>query len=151
MQAVVKSHLQASPARKVHLYSQIIRRASLFALVCAANLLLVDFKGIAILHIQRFRTIRRLDATTIEEETNRVRSLALPLTESIHELLQGCGALDLEENLIVVICNFDVEMFAGTFCLFGHARASISIRPRHLGDKDKSSGVFLSEIACARD
>jgi hypothetical protein len=75
-----------------------------------------------------------LHTTTIEEEADGVGSLALSLTEGIHELLQGSGSLDLEEDLIVIVGDLDVEMFAdgGTFWLLGRARASVLIGSRHL-------------------
>lgn len=54
--------------------------------------------------------ICRLNARTVEQEANRGRTLALAITESIHEFLQGSGALDLEEHLVVVVRNLDVEV-----------------------------------------
>lgn len=34
----------------------------------------------------------------------------MSLAEGVHQLLQGGGTLDLEEDLVVVIGNLDVEM-----------------------------------------
>jgi hypothetical protein len=75
-----------------------------------------------------------LNTTSIKQETDGVGSLALPLTEGIHKLLQGCGSLDLEKDLVVIVGDLDVEMFAGggiALRLLGHARASVLIRSRH--------------------
>ena len=36
--------------------------------------------------------------------------LALSLAECIHQLLQGCGSLDLEEDFVVVIGHLDVKV-----------------------------------------
>jgi len=60
------------------------------------------------LHVESFWVISRLDTATVEEEADRVWGFALSLAESIHQLLQLGGALDLEKDLIVVIGNFDV-------------------------------------------
>lgn len=61
-------------------------------------------------HAYRIRTVGGLNATTIEKKADRVGGLALSLTEGIHQFLQGCGTLDLEEDFIVVVGNFDVEV-----------------------------------------
>lgn len=92
-----------------------------------------------------------MNTTAIEEESDRVGGFALSLTKGIHEFLQGCGALDLEEDLIVVVGDLDVEMFAdgGTFRLLRRTGASVLIRSRHLGGKVRASCVF-SEIVRVR-
>ena len=51
-------------------------------------------------------------STAWEQESDRVGSLALPLAERIHQFLQRRCPLDLEEHLVVVICNLDVEVLA---------------------------------------
>ena len=56
------------------------------------------------------RIIRRIHSRPIEQEAATGESLALPLTESIHQLLQLRGTLDLEEDLIVVVGHLDVEV-----------------------------------------
>ena len=82
------------------------------------------------------RAIGRLNTTAIEEEADGVGCFALSLTEGVHQLLQGCCALDLEENLIVIVSDFNVEMFAGVaFGLLGSTGASIFIRSRHRGGR----------------
>jgi len=63
----------------------------------------------------------------------------LSLAEGIHQLLEGGGTLDLEEDLIVVIGNLDVEMFTlatGLSLLWG-TWASVVVRSRHVGKKVK--------------
>lgn len=52
----------------------------------------------------------------------------MPLAESVHELLELSGTLDLEEDLIVVIRHFDVEMLGGSRLLWGWTSVV-----RHLG------------------
>jgi hypothetical protein len=42
----------------------------------------------------------------------RLSSNALSLAEGVHQLLEDCSALDLEEDVIVVVGYFDVQMFA---------------------------------------
>jgi len=88
------------------------------------------------LHIETIRAIGRLNATTIEEEPDGVGGFALPLTESVHQLLQGCCALDLEEDLVIVIGHLYVEMLTGiAFRLLGGTRAAVLIRSRHSGGR----------------
>lgn len=57
------------------------------------------------------RAIGRLNTTAVEEESDRVGRFALSLAEGVHQFLQSGCALDLEEHLVVVIGDFDVEMF----------------------------------------
>lgn len=56
------------------------------------------------------RCVGRLDSLSLEEEANRVWRLALALAEREHELLELGAPLDLEEDLVVVICHLDVEV-----------------------------------------
>ncbi len=82
----------------------------------------------------RVWTIRRLNATAIEQESDRCWCLALSLAEGIHQLLQGCGPLDLEEDLVVVVGDLYIEMLAGrTLRLLCRPWASV-VRSRHLED-----------------
>ena len=63
----------------------------------------------------------------------------MSLAEGIHQLLEGGGTLDLEEDLIVVIGNLDVEMFTlatGLSLLWG-TWASVVVGSRHVGKKVK--------------
>lgn len=123
---------------------------------CTADLLLVDLKGIAILHVElarkssaltshdkagwagrcrsgcrythSFWAIGWLYATSVEQESNGVRGLALPLAERIHQFLQRRCPLDLEEDLVVVVRNLDVEVLADglSFRLLGR-RGSVVV------------------------
>jgi len=97
--------------------------------VRAADLLLMNLKCISISHVKRFRTVGGLYTATIEEEPDRSGSLALSLAEGIHQLLEGGGALDLEEDFIVVVGNFDVEMLTLTTALglLGGSWASVVV------------------------
>lgn len=57
-----------------------------------------------------------LYTTTIEEEADGVWCLALSIAESIHQLFQLGRTLDFEENLIVVVGDFDVQVLGdGSF------------------------------------
>lgn len=76
----------------------------------ATNLLLMDFKGVTILHIQLIWTICSLNTAAVEEEANGVWCFALSFAESIHQLLQLSGTLDLEEDFIIVVGNLDVQV-----------------------------------------
>lgn len=58
----------------------------------------------------RVRGIRGLDSRAVEQEAHRVERLALALAKGRHELLELGAALDLEEDLIVVVRDFDVEV-----------------------------------------
>ena len=96
-----------------------------------------------------FRTVGRLYATAIEKEPDRCRSLSLSLTEGIHQLLEGSGTLDLEEDLVVVIGDLDVEMLIlASLRLLGGTWASVVVRARHVGRRRRrfdfgESGVRL--------
>jgi len=68
----------------------------------------------------RLRVIRRIHPRPIKQEPAAPDILSLALAESIHELFQRGGTLDLEEDLVVVVGDFDVQVFAdGLFGLLG--------------------------------
>jgi len=80
-----------------------------------------------------------LYATTIEEEPDRSGSLALSLAEGIHQLLEGGGTLDFEEDLVVVVGDLDVEMLtlAAGLSLLRGTWASVVVGSGHVGKKVK--------------
>lgn len=57
------------------------------------------------------RRVSRLHACTVKKEAHRADGLALAFAKRIHQLLQLGAALDLEEDLVIVICDLDVQMF----------------------------------------
>lgn len=79
--------------------------------VCQATLLFTHHLGV----------VGRVDSGAVEEEADASEGLALTLAEGVHELLQlGC-ALDLEEDLVVVVGHLDVEVLGllGSLVLVG--------------------------------
>lgn len=78
----------------------------------------------------RIGVVRRLHSLSVEEKSDALHVLSLAIAESVHELAElGC-ALDLEEDLVVVVRDLDVEMFLlAIFGLLLHGRAVI----RHTG------------------
>lgn len=56
------------------------------------------------------RAIGWVDPRTVEQKSNTLHRFPLAFAEGVHELLQGSGALDLEEDLIIVVGDFDVEV-----------------------------------------
>ena len=59
----------------------------------------------------RLRTITWLNTCSVKQKADSRQSLALTFAKSVHELRKLSGTLYLEENLIVVIGDFDVEVF----------------------------------------
>ena len=57
-----------------------------------------------------FRVVARVYSGAVEQEANAGEGLALTLAEGVHEFLQLGSALDLEEDLVVVVSNLDVEV-----------------------------------------
>lgn len=51
-----------------------------------------------------------MDTRAIEEKTNSVGHLALPIAKRIHELFKSRGPLDLEEDFVVVIGHLDIQV-----------------------------------------
>lgn len=78
----------------------------------AADLLLVHLESVAVLHFERVRGVSRLHTLTLEEETDRRHVLALALAKGVHELLKLGTALDLEEDLVVIICHLNIEVLS---------------------------------------
>lgn len=60
----------------------------------------------------RVWVIRGLHALTVIQETDAGDALALAVAEGVHELLELSRALDLEEDFVVVIGDFDVEVLS---------------------------------------
>ena len=50
---------------------------------------------------------------TVEKKSHSGHLLALTLAESVHQFLQWCGPLDLEEDFIVVVCDLDIQVLNG--------------------------------------
>lgn len=95
------------------------------------DLLLVDLQSVSVCHLERIWGISGLDALALEEKPDRSQTLALSLAEGGHELLELRAALDLEEDLVVVVGNLDVKVLGGgglrgvasrasVFCVVGH-------------------------------
>lgn len=59
----------------------------------------------------QFGIIRGIHPLPIKQEPTALQRLALALAEGIHQLLQLRCALDLEEDFVVVVRHFDVEVF----------------------------------------
>lgn len=59
----------------------------------------------------RFWSVVWIYADTVKQKPHAGWWFALALAESIHQLLKGSSALDLEEDFIVGIGDFNVEMF----------------------------------------
>ena len=57
------------------------------------------------------RRISRLDSAPVKQEAHRVASFSLTIAKRVHELLELGRPLDLEEDFVVVVGDFDVEMF----------------------------------------
>ena len=57
------------------------------------------------------RVVGGIYSSAIEQKATASNVLALTFTKGIHQLLQLCCALDLEEDFIVVVGDLDVEVF----------------------------------------
>ena len=60
----------------------------------------------------RVRAISWVDSCTVEEKSNGGGCFSLALAEGVHELREGGGALDLEEDLVVVVRDLDIQVLA---------------------------------------
>lgn len=65
----------------------------------------------------RVGVVSGIHSLAVKEESHAAGCLALALAESVHELLQLRRTLDLEEDLVVVVRDFDVEMLTGRLLL----------------------------------
>jgi len=80
----------------------------------------------------RIWSVRLLDALPLEEKADRLDVLALSFAEGGHELLELGRPLDLEENLVIVVGDFYVQMFTTRRCLVAFPRgASGLVLSRH--------------------
>lgn len=52
------------------------------------------------------RTVRRLYASAIEKETNGRKGFTLTVAKGVHKFWQSRRPLDLEEDLVVIVCHF---------------------------------------------
>ena len=64
------------------------------------------------------RVVGGVHSGAVEQEAHASEGLSLTLAEGVHELLQLGGALDLEEDLVVVVGNLDIQVLALT-TIFG--------------------------------
>jgi hypothetical protein len=97
----------------------------------------VDFKGVAVLHVELCRVsdwfkkhslaliaedycsptyrvwvVCSCYALTVEQESYARDILSLAVAEGVHKFTEGSGALDLEEDFVVVIGHLDVKVLA---------------------------------------
>lgn len=76
--------------------------------------------------------------------------LALSLAECIHQLLQGCGSLDLEEDFVVVVGDLDVEVLdrgGSCFLLGRHFESLVDVESqnhRRLANARRGAGRLPS-------
>ena len=74
----------------------------------------------------RIGAISRIDPSAVKKKPHSGWCFALTLTKSVHELAEGSGALDLEEDFVVIVGNFDVEVFTlGLFLLVASATGGL--------------------------
>lgn len=57
------------------------------------------------------RVISRINPLPIKQEPTALRRFALPLTKGIHQFFERGCAFDFEEDFVVAVCDFDVEVF----------------------------------------
>lgn len=94
-------------------------------------------------------TIGPLNTTAIKEEADGAGCFALSLAEGVHQFLQGSGALDLEEDLVVVVRDLDIEMLVvgASLWLLWNTRTSILIRSRHFPGCGCERGMQFVKMA----
>ncbi len=82
------------------------------------------------------------DSLPIEQKSAALGALALSVAEGVHQLAELGGTLDLEEDLVVVVGDFDVEVVRVSLLLLW------SVLLRHLGptDEDCCSGRSKSSL-----
>jgi len=95
--------------KQVVLATEVLLHAEAFS---TSDLLLMDLEGISILHVERLWVIRRVHTGSVEEESHTAGCLSLTFTEGIHKFLELRCSLDLEEDFVVVIGYFDVQVLA---------------------------------------
>lgn len=124
----------------------------------------MHFESVAVCHLKRVRGIRWLHSRAVKQESHRVEGLALALAKGRHELLELGAALDLEEDLVVVVGDLDVEVlgvgrrvlaiawrlvvvvFGHVFCVgFVRARACLFFRDAVSGGFDSFALVSSRE------
>ena len=76
-----------------------------------------------------------MNTRSFEKEANRLHLLSLSVAESPHELLEPGVPLYLEKDLVVVVCNLDVEVL--------RRGSGVSVAMvRHIGPDDGSSSLL---------
>lgn len=93
-------------------------------------------------------TICGLHTAAIEEETDRGGGFSLTFAEGVHQLLQLGGPLDLEKDLIVVVCDLDIEMLAlsSALGLFWSSRAAVVIGAGHFMNLWLEKSRYLTRL-----
>lgn len=70
----------------------------------------MNLEGVAVLHIKGIWRVRWLNARPIEKKSDGAWCLALSFAEGVHQLLKLSCALDLEEDLVVVVGDLDIKV-----------------------------------------
>lgn len=92
------------------------------------------------------RTVGSLHPLTIKQKANAARVLAAAIAESIHEFLESGGLLDLEEDLVVVICDLDVEVLRLLGLLLGLVVVGFAVRHDGRGSQNDSNRKMLEIV-----
>lgn len=69
--------------------------------------------------------IRGLDSASFEQKSRGTWVFALPFAECLHEFLQLCAPLNLEEDFIISVSYFDIEMLAASSGSSGLSRGTV--------------------------
>ena len=78
---------------------------------CSPVLEMMQAKMCCYFFTHRFRAVARVDSCSIKQESDALRRFALALTEGIHKLAKLSGTFNFKEDFVVIVCDFDVEMF----------------------------------------
>lgn len=57
------------------------------------------------------RCVSWLDTRAFKQESHSAGTLALAFAKCVHQLFQFGASLDLEEDLVIVVGDFDIEVF----------------------------------------
>jgi len=71
----------------------------------------MDLESVAVSHIKCVWTVFWPNPLPVEQEAYSRKLFPLSVAEGIHQLFQLRRLLDLEEDFVIIIRDFDVQMF----------------------------------------
>jgi len=102
----------------------------------------MNLESVTVRHIEPIGSVIVVDLHAVKQKSDGVPVFALTVAECAHELVELGTLLDLEEDLVIIVCDFDIEVLASRL-----RRRTVGglLMVRHLGGKSVDESLERPE------